>query len=87
VAEIGCTACQGVGCVGCGGRGFIELTECPKASLDGELLEMLEYSDLYQKGLPPVTGGTLDQARWFNEFAMTVWQDQSHLKAKLGVID
>lgn len=44
---------------------------------------MLHYADLYKQGLPPVTGGALDQAAWFRRAFAFVQHDEARaMKAK-----
>ena len=44
-------------------------------------------AELFEKGLPPVAGGVLDQAKIFVETARFVFSEQSYWKNKLGVFD
>jgi hypothetical protein len=44
----------------------------------------MELAELYRKGLPPVTGGALDQSQWFIAFCRAAWADQAYIRAKLG---
>jgi len=53
----------------------------------GELWEVVQYAGLYQKGLPPVAGGALDQTRWFTSACRLLWRDQAEWKRTLGVIE
>ena len=83
--EVDCTVCHNKdseGCYGCAGAGHFDLTSCPVGFVDAEIWDLLGYAGLYEKGLPPVDGGTLDQARWFSEFCRFVWNEQSYQKAK-----
>lgn len=43
-------------------------------------------AELYEKGLPPVAGGALDQANVFVEAARFVWSEQAYWRAKLGIL-
>lgn len=49
------------------------------------IYQAVQAADLYAKGIPPVSGGSLDQANWFNEFATRMWSDENRLKAELGI--
>ena len=42
---------------------------------------------LFEKGLPPVAGGVLDQAKIFVEAATFIFREQNYWKNKLGVFD
>jgi len=53
------------GCPGCGGTGQIVLTGCPLDVLGEELLDFVTEAELFEKGLPPVAGGVIDQADVF----------------------
>jgi hypothetical protein len=46
---------------------------------------MIEYADLYEKGLPPVAGGALDQCHAFTDACRFIWREQRHWKNKLGI--
>lgn len=84
-AEIDCTVCNNKdseGCYACGGAGHFALTSCPVSFVDAEIWELLGYASMYEKGLPPVNGGTLDQSKWFSEFCRFVWNEQAYHKAK-----
>jgi len=41
-----------------------------------------EYAALYKRGLPPVAGGSLDQARWFTAAAAMIWALEAAHKAE-----
>ena len=82
-ASYECAACNGLGgeCPECAGRGEIEVTRCPLENLDEEVWILLHCAELYRKGLPPVAGGSLDQAAVFVEAARFIWAEKSHHKA------
>lgn len=48
--------------------------------VDAETWEVIQYAGLYEKGLPPVHGGVLDQSRRFIELCQIVWREQAHWK-------
>lgn len=61
-----CTACGGDGCEACGGSGWVVIEACPREAVPGEIWETVHMAELYlDRGLPPVAGGQLDQARGF----------------------
>lgn len=45
--------------------GEISLTKCPMANVPDVVWQTVELIDLFAEGLPPVAGGTLDQADSF----------------------
>lgn len=62
--EIECVACDGHGCEHCT-NGYQVIDSCPRKLIDGDAYECLLLAEMYEKGLPPVAGGTLDQSQWF----------------------
>ena len=50
-----------------------------------DIWQLIETAALYEKGLPPVAGGQLDQARSFLLGARMVWAEQQAMKDKLGI--
>jgi len=38
--------------------------------------------DLFEKGLPPVAGGALDQAYWFIQAARILKNDEAYIRAE-----
>jgi len=44
----------------------------------------MDYADLYEKGLPPVAGGALDQAQAFLSYCRFVWAEKARHQARLG---
>lgn len=80
-----CTACGGSGCDECQ-DGYVRVATCPKEWIGTEIWRTMLFSDLYQKGNPPVAGGALDQTNWFLQFCMLAWSEEAYWKAKLGVI-
>ena len=49
--------------------------------------ELIALAELYEKGLPPVAGGALDQAAAFVDAVRFVWAEQARWKARLGIRD
>jgi hypothetical protein len=45
-------------------------------------VDAVELIDLFRKGLPPVSGGTLDQSVWFLDAARILENEESKLKAE-----
>jgi len=44
--------------------------------------QSLQLIDLFEKGLPPVGGGTLDQSVWFLEAATVLRNEEATIKAE-----
>lgn len=61
--QIECPACSGAGCKECQ-DGLIQIDGCPNRYCSG-VVTAIELFDLFEKGLPPVAGGVLDQSVWF----------------------
>ena len=55
--------------------------------ITSDVWEVIMLAGLFEKGLPPVAGGTLDQAKIFVEAALFVFAQQAHWKNKLGIIN
>lgn len=86
--KIRCTGCNDSGdkeCRQCGGAGVLEITECPLNIITMDVWETLELADLWEKGLPPVAGGALDQTANFIEAARFIFAEKSYWKKELGI--
>ena len=84
--ETECAACGGFGCEKCD-NGVIKLTGCPLQEIPSDVWDMLEYAELYRKGLAPEPGGVLDQAVGFTAACRFVWAEEARLKAELMTKD
>ena len=62
------------------------MTGCPVGDLPGIVWDTLEAAELLRKGLPPVAGGMLDQARAFVDAVRFVWATQAELRAARGMM-
>ncbi len=64
--EIECTYCSGdpKGCEHCR-WGRMAITQCPGLLITRDIADLLDDTDLFYEGLPPVAGGVLDQAAGF----------------------
>jgi len=83
-AEFDCPLCGGDGCEHCDkATGRFALTACPLQYVTGDVWRAIEYATLYAKGLPPVAGGALDQARQFVQAARRIWAEEALWKARL----
>lgn len=83
-ARVACPHCEEKGCDDCGNRGYIQLTSCPQRAT-GDAHAVIEAASLYEKGLPLVTGGQLDQPSWFLHACRFLWGEQARLKRILGI--
>jgi len=45
----------------------------------------IDATDLLERGLPPVGGGSLDQAQVFIDAARFIWAERRRWKAELGI--
>jgi len=65
-AYIACPQCHEAGCDYCQQQGRLEITECPRTAFQQADIEVVAMADeLQELGLTPISGGTLDQAKWF----------------------
>ena len=76
---------DGTPCPHCDGQGELALTACPLDVVPDEAWRAVGLADLYEKGLPPVAGGALDQAATFVEAAAFIAADKAAWKAKLKI--
>lgn len=85
--EMRCVNCEGTGCNECNKTGFLSITSCPLELITNDIYEVIKLAELYEKGLPPVAGGALDQAKIFIEAAMFIFSEKAYWKRKLGIFD
>jgi hypothetical protein len=71
-------------CLACGGSGRAVLTTCPLRVIPADVWECLDLAELFEKGLAPLAGGTLDQTASFTDAARIVWAEQARVK---GIAD
>lgn len=83
-------------CPVCGGRGKdcrhcrdgrFEVDGCPMRIVPDDVWSVVEMAELYEKGLPPVSGGVLDQANGFIEACRFVWNEANRHKAELDMTE
>jgi len=74
-----CPVCNEAGCDYCGTVGTIEITECPQRLAGNDCVDLANLTDIYEKGLPPVSGGVLDQSNWFVTAAARLMNDEREL--------
>lgn len=81
-----CLVCKGSGCKECNNTGEIDITQCPLEFIEREVWDVIRYAELFEKGLPPVAGGVLDQAYCFIEACEFIFGEQRYWKNKLGIL-
>jgi len=64
----------------------LELTRCPLEYITDDVIEVIEYAELYEKGIPPVSGGALDQAKVFTDCCRMIFAEQSYWKRKFKLV-
>ncbi len=82
-----CVNCGGKGCIECEDTGKFAITKCPLEFITTDVFELIALAELFEKGLPPVAGGVLDQAKIFVDAARFVFQEQRYWKNKLGIFN
>lgn len=80
-----CPSCNGSGCCDCLHNGAVDITQCPLLFINDDAWELITMSELYEKGLPPIIGGSLDQAYAFVSACQFIWQENNYWKRKLKV--
>ena len=65
--ELECPGCRGLGCEHCSDGAFT-IPECPSTYCQ-QIVPSIELFELWHQGIPPITGGSLDQSVWFVEAA------------------
>lgn len=78
--------CNGLGCEDTDNAdrchdGVLRLTGCPKTLIPADVWDVIREAGMYKRGLPPIAGGTLDQAAGFTEAARFIWAEQDRMKA------
>jgi len=81
-----CIGCGGKGCSECNDSGTIKITCCPLELITNDVWEVIEYAELYERGLPPIAGGALDQAQNFLVACRFIFREKSDWKNKLGIL-
>lgn len=84
-----CPECEGEDerCKECGGKGSFDITGCPREIIDYETQAIIEYAELFYKGIPPVGRGALEQTYWFLSAARYFKYVDGFVKAKMGKLD
>lgn len=73
--EIECPVCDGHGCSECKDGAF-ELDGCPN-QFCSSVVTSIDLFELFDKGLPPVAGGVLDQSASFIR-AASIFRSEQH---------
>lgn len=55
---------------------------CPLDYVTEDIWEVIRYAELFERGLPPVAGGVLDQAATFVEATNIIRRETNYWKAK-----
>ena len=82
-----CNGCDGKGCDDCGDTGEILITQCPLDFITDDVWRVIEMAGFFEKGIPPVSGGVLDQAQSFLDAAAFIFSESSYWKNKLGILN
>lgn len=82
-----CPGCDGSGCSDCKDTGSLDIVACPLSLIDVDTWDLLEYAALWEKGLPPIAGGALDQTIWFMRASTWIFNEITYWKKKLGFIN
>jgi len=80
-----CPNCEGKGCEECK-DGNIDIIDCPLKLITEDVWQVIRFAELYEKGLPPIAGGVLDQAKVFVDAAQFVMNEKAYWKSKLGLV-
>ena len=77
-----CPICNGSGCQECNGQGRFEIPACPLDYVTEDVWDVIRLAELFEKGLPPVAGGVLDQAVVFVEAANFIRHEINYWKSE-----
>jgi hypothetical protein len=78
---LACPHCDDRGCKHCDDKGTFQIKECPNKYC-GELIDVFGVSEMFAKGIPPISGGLLDQAAWFIDFHRSQQIEDEKAKAE-----
>ncbi len=74
--ELTCPICNGAGCDECD-DGFTIMTDCPLLYIGNDASMYMRFTRLFDKGMPPIAGGVLDQANKFIEAVEYISQQEA----------
>lgn len=77
--DLECPLCNGSGCDECYGLGNFRVVGCPN-DYCRSIAKVARFADLFEKGLPPVAGGALDQAVWFLDAVQVLSNDETEIR-------
>jgi len=80
--RIECPSCGGTGCNECADLGKIRLVGCPHQTVDRELWDAVELVGFAEKGHLPVSGGMLEQTRFFADALRFLSSEHARLEAE-----
>jgi len=75
---IECPSCDGLGCNECN-NGEFAIEGCPN-KFCSSVVTAIDLIDLYAKGLPPISGGVLDQSASFISAARYLENEERRIK-------
>lgn len=78
--ELECPECNGSGCTECA-QGTIRVIGCPNKYCR-PIADAVALCDLYKQGLPPVSGGALDQSVWFVDAQKFLEHDELMIRSE-----
>ena len=62
------------------------LTGCPLDYVTDDIWTAIDYAELYEKGLPPIAGGALDQAQIFLDACKLILAEKAYWKKRLKIL-
>lgn len=74
-----CPQCRGAGCSECNDLGMFRVLGCPNDYCKS-VGKVARFADLFEKGLPPVAGGALDQSVWFLDAVAILSNDEREMR-------
>ena len=77
-----CPICDGDGCDECNQQRRLEIPMCPLEYVTEDVWEVIRFAELFERGLPPVAGGVLDQAVTFVEAVNLIRYEKNYWKAR-----
>jgi hypothetical protein len=81
-----CPNCEGKGCNECK-EGKIDIIQCPLELITNDIWQAIYFAELYEKGLPPVAGGALEQTKSFLDAAQFIMNEKAYWKSNLGILN
>jgi hypothetical protein len=77
--EIECPECNGLGCEQCNDSGYVSVEGCP-TEFARPVFPTVRLIEFFEKGMPPISGGTLEQSASFLRAVSFFQQDEASLK-------